>query len=134
MGNACEHGLCDDESLCRYCRVFGYGNWPELPERMAHFAQALEVACRKPGVRPLAYDEMIVLRSTLVEARLKLQEMTEEHAAACQDRDVIRAERDEARREVCEFCESGDGINSDEDARGIASERGWDCFPQEDGK
>lgn len=78
MGNACEHGLCDDESLCRNCRVFGYGNWPSLLERMAHFAQALEVACRKPGVRPLAYDEMIVLRSTLVEARLKLQEMTEE--------------------------------------------------------
>ena len=125
MSNACEHGLCDDESLCRNCRVFGYGNWPELPERMKHFAAMLDAACGRPGVRPLTYDEMVVLRSTLVEARLKLQEMTEEHAAACQDRDAIRAERDEARRDACRsfapcFPEQ------------IAKQRGWDCFQQED--
>ena len=53
--------------------------------------------------------------------------------AAAAEIERLRAERDEARREVCEFCESGDGINSDEDARGIAAERGWDCF-KEDGK
>ena len=41
-------------------------------------------------------------------------------------------ERDEARREVCDFCESGNEINSEDDARGIALERGWDCF-KEDG-
>ena len=81
MGNACDHNLCDEESLCRFCRVFGYGNWPELPERMKHFAAMLDAACGRPGVRPLTYDEMVVLRSTLVEARLKLQEMTERQAA-----------------------------------------------------
>jgi hypothetical protein len=48
---------------------------------MKHFAAMLDAACGRPGVRPLTYDEMIVLRSTLVEARLKLQEMTERQAA-----------------------------------------------------
>lgn len=129
MSNACDHNLCDEESLCRFCRVFGYGNWPNLQDRMSHFGHALEAACRKPGVRPLTYDEMIVLRSTLVEARLKLQEMTEEHAAACRDRDAIRAERDEARREVCNLMHKTGFLNGD-----YADSRGWDCFPQEDGK
>lgn len=72
MGNACEHGLCDDESLCRYCRVFGYGNWPTLTDRLAHFVQTLDHACAKPNVRPLSWDEMVTLRSTLVEARMAL--------------------------------------------------------------
>jgi chromosome segregation ATPase len=44
------------------------------------------------------------------------------------EKQQLIVERDEARREVCEFCESGHGINSDEDARGIAAERGWDCY------
>jgi hypothetical protein len=124
MGNACDHNLCDEESLCRFCRVFGYGNWPELPERMKHFAAMLDAACGRPGVRPLTYDEMIVLRSTLVEARLKLQEMTEEHAAACQDRDAIRIERDEARREVCVW----QGLDTGSTPRDTATVRGWDCY------
>ena len=40
----------------------------------------------------------------------------------------LRIERDEARREVCDFCESGDEWNAPEVAREIAEERGWDCF------
>jgi len=33
-GNACEHGLCDDESLCSRCRYWGYGAWPSVTERL----------------------------------------------------------------------------------------------------
>lgn len=44
---------------------------------------------------------------------------------------VIAAERDEARRMYCYAIPE----NCDEhEARKIAWERGWDCFPQEDGK
>lgn len=42
----------------------------------------------------------------------------------------LRAERDEARREVCDFCESGDEWNTPEVARQIAAERGWDCYKE----
>jgi len=44
---------------------------------------------------------------------------------------TLRAERDEARRMYCnvmtDHCE-------EHEARQIAQEQGWDCFPQEDGK
>jgi hypothetical protein len=44
---------------------------------------------------------------------------------------VIAAERDEARQMYCnvmtDHCE-------EHEARQIAQEQGWDCFPQEDGK
>ena len=43
----------------------------------------------------------------------------------------LRKERDEARRMYCYAIPE----NCDEhEARKIAWERGWDCFPQEDGK
>ena len=43
----------------------------------------------------------------------------------------LRKERDEARRMYCNAIPK----NCDEhEARKIAWERGWDCFPQEDGK
>jgi hypothetical protein len=70
-GNACEHGLCDDESYCRYCRVFGYGNWPELPERLKNFIERLDAICRLP-TRTLTHDEIVVLRSSIAEAREEL--------------------------------------------------------------
>lgn len=56
-----------------------------------------------------------------------------EHSARNAERDIetLRAERDEARREVCDFCESGDEWNAPEVAREIAEERGWDCFKEE---
>lgn len=44
----------------------------------------------------------------------------------------LRAERDEARQFVCnrEYLMTGMTTTPQE----IAKERGWDCFPQEDGK
>ena len=40
----------------------------------------------------------------------------------------LRAERDEARREVCEWVEMDEATS----ARVEAELRGWDCFSQED--
>lgn len=44
------------------------------------------------------------------------------------DRDIaqLRAERDEARQEVCQWAEH----NLNEDAKHIARDRGWDCFKE----
>jgi hypothetical protein len=43
----------------------------------------------------------------------------------------LRAERDEARREICENVAA---ISASVNAKQWAQERGWDCYKQEDGK
>jgi hypothetical protein len=43
----------------------------------------------------------------------------------------LRRERDEARREVCEWEHHWDKTSSEQY---YADKRGWDCFKQEDGK
>ena len=64
-----------------------------------------------------AADEIELLRSTVTDCRIEIERLT--------------AERDEARRMYCYAIPE----NCDEhEARKIAWERGWDCFPQEDGK
>jgi hypothetical protein len=40
------------------------------------------------------------------------------------------AERDEARREVCDWC----GLFTNESPQDVARKNNWDCFKQEDGK
>jgi hypothetical protein len=73
----------------------------------------------------------IVELLTMVDAlRVDLEVMTQEHRAACQDRDLMIRERDEARQFVCnrEYLMTGMTTTPQE----IAKERGWDCFPQED--
>ena len=49
-----------------------------------------------------------------------------------QERDTLRAERDEARQFVCnrEYLMTG----MDTTPQQIAKDRGWDCFPQENSK
>jgi hypothetical protein len=44
--------------------------------------------------------------------------------------DRLTAERDEARREVCVW----QGLDTGNTPRDTATVRGWNCFPQEDGK
>jgi hypothetical protein len=39
----------------------------------------------------------------------------------------LRLERDEARREVCEWC----GLFTNESPQGVAVKNNWDCFSQE---
>jgi len=72
----------------------------------------------------------IVELLTMVDAlRVDLEVMTQEHRAACQDRDLMIRERDEARQMYCKMT-SRDNVES---ARYIADRHGWDCF-KEDGK
>jgi hypothetical protein len=71
------------------------------------------------------------LRQEYGEARRAIGESLQTLIHFRQERDTLRAERDEARRMYCnvmtDHCE-------EHEARQIAQERGWDCFPQEDGK
>ena len=50
--------------------------------------------------------------------------------AAADEIERLRAERDEARREVCNMNESGLRMN-DSDKQREAKRRGWDCFKGE---
>ncbi len=70
-----------------------------------------------------AADTIDRLRVERDEASLELKVMTEEHRLACEDRDLMQRERDEARRMVC-------GLDADimEDQVEYARHRGWDCF------
>jgi len=68
------------------------------------------------GATPNATQLIEELRWALEENRREVERLT--------------TERDEARREVCDFCESGDEWNAPEVAREIAEERGWDCFKE----
>ena len=53
-------------------------------------------------------------------------------ASAADEIERLRAERDEARREVCSMNETGLRMN-ESDKKREAKRRGWDCF-KEDGK
>jgi len=74
------------------------------------------------------------LSSTNLEGTALIERLRKEAFAlaawSCREIDRITAERDEARREVCDFCESGDEWNTPEVARQIAEERGWDCYKE----
>jgi len=65
----------------------------------------------------VAADEIERLRHDLEGARLA-------YRGADYDRDRMRAERDEARREVCEWV----SLQTKRKPREIAQNRGWDCF------
>lgn len=114
--------------------------------RMSQFAEMVQrtrVALRESGIPRSSVAHALLAEDVSLNLEVACEAVEEiiylTHALqglqARRQREIAKltAERDEARRELCEFCESGNGINSDEDARGIASERGWDCF-KEDGK
>jgi hypothetical protein len=65
-GNACVYGLCDDESMCRTCRVFGYGREHTLLDRLSELPNHLHPSY------PLRYDVLQELRRALVEAHSEL--------------------------------------------------------------
>jgi NAD-specific glutamate dehydrogenase len=64
------------------------------------------------------------LREQIKRLRVDLKLMTEEHRAACEDRDLMMRERDEARWEVCEWV----ALQTKRTAREVADGRCWDCF------
>ena len=61
--------------------------------------------------------------------RADLKVMTEEHRLACEDRDLMQSERDEARRWICEQKAS----LTNHDAKWWAQVHTWDCFEREQG-
>jgi len=78
-----------------------------------------------------AIREIERLRRECSEARREIGDSLQTLIQFRQERDALRAERDEARRMYCYAIPE----NCDEhEARKIAWERGWDCFPQEGGK
>jgi len=70
----------------------------------------------------------IVELLTMVDAlRVDLEVMTQEHRAACQDRNLMIRERDEARREVCVW----QGLDTGNTPQETASVRGWNCYKED---
>ena len=47
-----------------------------------------------------------------------------------EERKKIIAERDEARREVCQMVSNNDESSKPESAEQVAERRGWDCFKE----
>lgn len=76
-----------------------------------------------PTVFLEAADEIERLRNELDAARLA-------YRGASYDRDRMRAERDEARREVC--MAEANHLPTMADPRREAKRRGWDCFKETD--
>ncbi len=77
------------------------------------------------GIGGYHHDIVQEMIAEIERLRADLQLMTEEHRAACEDRDLMMRERDEARRMVC-------GLDADimEDQIEYAKHRGWDCFKE----
>ena len=75
-----------------------------------------------------AIREIERLRQEYGEARREIGDSLQTLIHFRQERDTLRAERDEARREACGHDETIGGAMLE------AARRGWDCFKQEDGK
>lgn len=82
------------------------------------------------------------LRDQIKRLRVDLKLMTDEHRAACEDRDLMMRERDVARRSCCEYAaivdgaDTADGMESGrfyEIAMKYMKDRGWDCFKEASG-
>ena len=76
--------------------------------------------------------EVPSLRLLLDARRNECERLEGDLAAAIAERDALKRERDEARREVCE-AEVMLSPRDDLRRHQYAAERGWDCFKQQDG-
>ena len=94
----------------------------------ANVADAVQ-ELRKMADRELASDARKA-HADVTEAVEELLAIIEEQKAEIKR---LRMERDEARREVCEMTPRYEGRHDDtfEESRGVAVERGWDCFKEE---
>ena len=64
--------------------------------------------------------------SLMDKAIAEIKRLRQENATLTAEHDALRAERDEARREVCELLYNRQGGWPKEHA----NERGWDCFKE----
>ena len=110
---------------------------PDVVEDAAHMLKSLEGVRAERDVLQEIVDEQRAQIAKLVE---RIVDLTEEVSSVTEDRrhavaalseqvDTARAERDEARREVCEL-----RCNPPERFIGLPHElakiNGWDCFPE----
>lgn len=72
----------------------------------------------------------VIVEMTPTEAVSMLEKAWQENKRLRQENATITAERDEARREVCQWEHHWDKTSSEQY---YADKRGWDCF-KEDGK
>jgi uncharacterized coiled-coil DUF342 family protein len=112
---------------------------PDVVEDAAHMLKSLEGVRAERDVLQEIVDEQRAQIAKLVE---RIVELTEEVSSVTEDRrhavaalseqvDTVRAERDQARREVCEL-RSDIGFSRPivTHMKEFAASRGWDCFPK----
>ena len=103
-------------------------------------AKAAQVSKKKPKTigasYPLSFmgcEGEVIVEMTPTEAVSMIEKAWQENKRLRQEIATLTAERDEARREVCKL--TGGWITRyGREPQRLAVERGWDCFPQEDGK
>jgi hypothetical protein len=71
-------------------------------------------------------EDIMQLRQQVADLRAERDEARLAYRGACYDRDQIKVERDEARREVCAW----QGATSGKSFKDTAAVRGWDCFKE----
>jgi hypothetical protein len=71
----------------------------------------------------------VIVEMTPTEAVSMLEKAWQENKRLRQENATITAERDEARRMICRLHFTSAELQHD-----FAKAKGWDCFPQEDGK
>ncbi len=102
----------------------------DSPATAAHY---INCAIKEIGQLRKERDALIQMRERQYAAVV----MEDNNACLTAERDEMRRQRDEARREVCKRVESASCL-SDGEPTTLASDYarwcGWDCFPQEDGK
>jgi hypothetical protein len=117
---------------------FGWQCGEPLQDKGSYFR--CSCGCSQPDANSDGYLTILqpkILREAAQEIerlRAELKVMTEEHRLACDDRDRMRAERDRARRTLCQVLVLTRSPGSKQGERGFAKEMGWDCYKQEDGK
>jgi hypothetical protein len=128
-------------------------NCAMLQDRLDRIMGGLEgvcMTCEPVGHRNLNMEkDLQQLKATIERLTEDLKVMTDEHRLACEDRDLMICERDEARRSLCRVESALRTVTMEEYIRKelgelaelipveperVARERGWDCFQQEGGK
>ena len=66
--------------------------------------------------------------SLMDKAIAEIKRLRQENAILTAEHDALRAERDEARRDVCEYTAL---LNSRASMEEVAEQRGWDCFKED---
>lgn len=145
----CIHNSCDSESLCPCCRKHGRDHdasactpiQQQLRDQAGsirklwedHEPPAWNQSVWHRWMKDMAMVEMLERAAAAIEdARAEARELRgwkgdalATYQVCAMDRDIFRAQRDEARRQYCLLIEFGKG-----DGTGEANARGWDCFKE----